>query len=663
MGGTVLTLNRSDTQLITNTISGAGSVEIFGLHTVIFTGANTYGSTQIFESNTLQIGNGGTSGSLGTGAVINDGTLAFQHGGGQYTHANVISGSGNLVVRSASNVFEILTGNNNYTGTTTVESGILAVGQFGTTGTLGTGNVTISAGATLDLIRSDTQLIANAISGAGDLRVYGNHTAILTANNSYGNTTIFAGSTLQIGDGGSTGTLGTGAVINDGTLVFNHDVFSTTHNNAISGSGGLTINSTSTTNERLTGVNTYTGVTTINSGFLALAGAGSISNSSSITVNGTGRFDISNISGSSTSVRDIFLTTGTARISLSGKTLIVTEANSFAGQGRIFGSGLIDAVIFNVASTDFTLAGAQGAAFTNWTSGVDSITIIGNAGANTLTGDEVQATNIDGGAGNDRIVIGNGGGNYNGGADTDTLVVGSNMTLTGGLAGLEGIELLGATALTITSAQLASGLAFDATVTGGVASILTINMTAGVSLLTKAYNFTGFTGTVTVNGSSDVDVIKLGDALNIVNTNGGPNTVQGGNLVDDVVGGSDVDKIAGNGGADLLTGGLGADVFKYRRATDSGIGANADTITDFLSGTDRLNFVRIDANAGAAGDQAFTFVGTGAFTGGGQGSIRWVDLGSSLRVEADVNGDGVADMEVFLQGSGGQVLSAADFVL
>jgi hypothetical protein len=63
------------------------------------------------------------------------------------------------------------------------------------------------------------------------------------------------------------------------------------------------------------------------------------------------------------------------------------------------------------------------------------------------------------------------------------------------------------------------------------------------------------------------------------------------------------------------------------------------------------------------GDQGFVFVDTVAFTANGIAQIRWVDLGADLRVEADVNGDGNADMHILLQGAGAQVLTAADFVL
>jgi autotransporter-associated beta strand protein len=659
--GSSLTFRTTNQADYGGNISGAGSILIDSAGQITsLTGDNSgHSGTTTVQSGTLRVGNGGSTGTLGTGAVVNNGTLAFEHADGQYNHGNAISGSGNLVVRGAG--IEILIGNNSYSGTTSVESGILAVGLFGTTGTLGTGAVIISAGANLDLIRSDTQLVANAISGAGDVRVYGNHTAILTGTNSYDNTTIFAGSTLQIGNGGTTGRLGAGAVTNDGTLVFNHNLFNNQfHGNAIGGSGGLTVNGQG--REFLSGVSSYTGATTIN-GFLGLEDAGSISNSAIIILNGTGRFDISSISGASASVRDAFLTAAGTEITLFGKTLIVTHADSFAGPGRFSGSsGNSDAVVFNVASADFTLAGATtGAVFTNWTDGQDSITINGNAGANILTGDELSATTINGGAGNDRIVIGNGGGNYDGGADSDTLVVGSTMTLTGTLAGFEALELSGGAGLTLTGSQASAGMALNTAVSGTGA--LVINMDPGLAALTKLFVFSGSGVSVTINGTAGTDLMKLGNVAHTANGGDGIDQIKGGSAADTINGGNGNDKINGAAGADILTGGAGNDVFKYASASDSGLGAASDRITDFAIGQDRLNFAKIDANAALAGDQAFSFLGTAAFANTGIGQLRYLTSGSDLIVQADVNGDGAADMEVVLQGLGGQVLGSSDFVL
>ena len=59
---------------------------------------------------------------------------------------------------------------------------------------------------------------------------------------------------------------------------------------------------------------------------------------------------------------------------------------------------------------------------------------------------------------------------------------------------------------------------------------------------------------------------------------------------------------------------------------------------------------RIDADTNVAGDQAFRFVGGGAFTGNGTGGeLRsTTDAAGRSVVEGDVNGDGVADFTLFV---------------
>lgn len=166
-----------------------------------------------------------------------------------------------------------------------------------------------------------------------------------------------------------------------------------------------------------------------------------------------------------------------------------------------------------------------------------------------------------------------------------------------------------------------------------------------------------------VAGTSGSDVAKgVFGTVNTLAGYAGNDQLVGGSLADDINSGDDADKLRGDGGADLLTGGLGADVFKYRATGDSTVAA-PDTIADFSSGVDKLNFKRIDTNAALAGDQAFAYIGTAAFSANGTAQIRWVDLGADLRVEADLNGNGTADMHILLQGAGNQVLTANDFVL
>ncbi len=57
------------------------------------------------------------------------------------------------------------------------------------------------------------------------------------------------------------------------------------------------------------------------------------------------------------------------------------------------------------------------------------------------------------------------------------------------------------------------------------------------------------------------------------------------------------------------------------------------------------------------------FIGTTTFAATGVAQLRLMDSGSNLMLQADVDGDGVADVEIILQGLAGQTLTGSDFLL
>src|SRR5205814_1756479 len=208
----------SDAITIANLVSGTGALTQAGTGTTILTGANTYSGTTTINAGILQIGNGGATGSLGTGNVTDNGTLARNRTStlttanqvpgppapsappdlrdalpirsDTITIANPISGTGALT--QAGTGTTILTGANTYSGTTTISAGALQVGNGGTTGSLGTGNVTDNG--TLTFNRSDSIAVGNTISGNGSLSQAGTGTTTLSAANTFiGTTTISAG--------------------------------------------------------------------------------------------------------------------------------------------------------------------------------------------------------------------------------------------------------------------------------------------------------------------------------------------------------------------------------------------------------------------------------------------------------------------------------------
>ena len=121
-----------------------------------------------------------------------------------------------------------------------------------------------------------------------------------------------------------------------------------------------------------------------------------------------------------------------------------------------------------------------------------------------------------------------------------------------------------------------------------------------------------------------------------------------GNALDNViVGNARPNVIIGMGGRDLMTGGAGADRFDFRAVSDSPFAA-FDRITD-LSDEDVINLSTIDARTDVAGDQAFTLVS--AFSGqSGQMTLTFNASAGFTVLAADVNGDGVGDFRIVLDG-------------
>ncbi|WP_448834200.1 autotransporter outer membrane beta-barrel domain-containing protein [Camelimonas sp. ID_303_24] len=257
-----LIFNRADAVTFPGTISGSGNVQQVGAGTTILTANNTYTGGTTIAAGALQLGNGGTTGSI-VGDVVNNGALIFNRADA-VTFPGTISGSGNVQQVGAGTT--ILTANNTYTGGTTIAAGALQLGNGGTTGSI-VGDV-VNNGA-LIFNRADTVTFPGTISGSGNVQQVGAGTTILTANNTYtGGTTIAAGA-LQLGNGGTTGSI-VGDVANNGALIFNR-ADTVTFPGTISGSGNVRQIGAGTT--ILTANNTYAGVTSVERGGLAVGNA------------------------------------------------------------------------------------------------------------------------------------------------------------------------------------------------------------------------------------------------------------------------------------------------------------------------------------------------------------------------------------------------------
>ncbi|HEY0012289.1 MAG TPA: Calx-beta domain-containing protein [Allosphingosinicella sp.] len=132
---------------------------------------------------------------------------------------------------------------------------------------------------------------------------------------------------------------------------------------------------------------------------------------------------------------------------------------------------------------------------------------------------------------------------------------------------------------------------------------------------------------------------------------------------DDVLrGGAGSDLIFGGLGADTLQGGAGNDIFRYQSVEDSPAMGDRDGIQDFTLG-DLVDLSRIDTDTETEGDQAFTFIGEAAFSGE-KGELRYQnEAGNIWKVQGDVNGDGVADLEFLMVVTDGDPITVSDFML
>ncbi len=313
-GGTIETA-AGTTLTAAGTIGGDGGLTKTGEGTLVLTAANTYAGGTTISSGTLQLGDGGTSGGI-VDDVANSGALVFFRSNA-LTLDGAISGSG--VVEQRGTGTTVLTGASTYTGGTTISSGTLQLGDGGATGSI-VGDVANSG--TLVFNRSSMLAFDGAISGTGAVEQRGTGTTVLTGTSTYtGGTTISAG-TLQLGSGGATGSI-VGDVANNGTLAFNRSD-TVAFDGVISGAGAVEHRGAGVT--ILTGTSTYTGATTIERGTLALAGAGSIAQSSGVRADGV--LDISGTSGGA-SVRSL---SGAGMVDLGARTLALTAAaDTFAG--------------------------------------------------------------------------------------------------------------------------------------------------------------------------------------------------------------------------------------------------------------------------------------------------------------------------------------------
>ncbi len=177
---------------VTSPIDGAGALLKHGDGLLALAADETYSGGTVITAGTLQLGTGGTNGSV-IGDILDNATLAFDRSD-VFTYAGIIAGTGRVEQNGLGRT--ILTGDNLYAGGTRINAGVLQLGDGGETGSV-LGDIENNAALIID--RSDTYDYHGVISGSGALTVAGGGTFRLEQPQMYTGATAVAAGALETG--------------------------------------------------------------------------------------------------------------------------------------------------------------------------------------------------------------------------------------------------------------------------------------------------------------------------------------------------------------------------------------------------------------------------------------------------------------------------------
>ena len=279
--------------------------------------------------------------------------------------------------------------------------------------------------------------------------------------------------------------------------------------------------------------------------------------------------------------------------------------------------------------------------------GVEIENAFGGSGDDTITGNDARNTLL-GGLGNDSLSGGGANDTLRGGGGNDSLRGGGGDDVLDGGGGGDVID-------------------------GGAGRDTVSYESATRSVRVDLQNTQFMYGDAVGDTFISIEVFRTGDTVDQLRGDAGGNVFYTGGLSDRLYGRAGNDTLFGEGGADAFYGGLGADTmtggsgagrrdrYIYFNIAESGVGAGKrDIITDFVAGEDRIEISRFDADTTQGFKQAFTFVGSAGLSGTA-GELGYRHLGGNTIVQADVDGDGVADFEIQLTGI--MTLTENDFLI
>ncbi len=329
----------------------------------------------------------------------------------------------------------------------------------------------------------------------------------------------------------------------------------------------------------------------------------------------------------------------------------------------------IESVTIGTGTTATATLTATTAINVNAASVLNSLTVIGNAGVNVITGTGF-ADRLIGNGGNDSLVGGLGDDILNGGAGNDTLTGGAGSdTIT-----YEGV----ATAVTVnlTTNAVSGGGGTD--VISGIENVIGGSAADNITGSAGDNVIAGGLGNDTLNGAGGNDTLSYDGIATAVTVNLATNTATGGGGTDtisnfeNIRGGSAGDTLTGNTGANVIDGGLGndilagfvdtsADVFVFSAALGA---ANIDQVVDFNPIYDT---VQLKATAGgpfaglAIGALADTAFVSGSAAVDVDDRIIYNSATGALYHDADGSGAGLAVQ--FATITNGASLTYADFLV